>query len=147
MTFWYLPGSIDTIFWVAYELHRVLEDLKGVGFQSKNCFTKMLQISRKLILALDNRKKSSKKYWYDIMVTAWVSVELMGESMRLVCVQLQERYFEKKSLTEVMEIFNNYYATISFRGMCTVQEILGFCYQKFRQIKDFQIYLWIEMLG
>ena len=81
------------------------------------------------------------------MVTAWVSVELMGESMRLVCVQLQERDFEKKSLTEVMEIFNNYYATISFRGMCTVQEILGFCYQKLSQIKDFQIYLWIEMLG
>ena len=42
MTFWYLPESLDTIFWVAYELHRVLEDLKGVGFQGKNCFTKMV---------------------------------------------------------------------------------------------------------
>ena len=43
--------------------------------------------------------------------------------MRLVCVQLQEQDFEKKYLTKVMEISNNYYATISFRGMCTVRNI------------------------
>ena len=65
----------------------------------------------------------SKKYWYDILVSAWVNVELMGESMCLVCIQLQEQNFEKKYLTKVMEISNNYYATISFRGMCTVQNI------------------------
>ena len=41
MTFWYLPGSIDRIFLVVYEPHRVLEGLQGVGFQGKNCFTKM----------------------------------------------------------------------------------------------------------
>jgi hypothetical protein len=41
MTFWYLPISIDTNFLVVYEPHRVLEDLQGVGFQGKNCFTKM----------------------------------------------------------------------------------------------------------
>ena len=39
MTFWYLPRSIDTIFLVVYEPHRALE---GVGFQGKNCFTKMV---------------------------------------------------------------------------------------------------------
>ena len=38
----------------------------------------------------------NKKYYYDILVSAWVNVELMGESTRLVCVQLQERDFEKK---------------------------------------------------
>ena len=37
MTFWYLPGSVDTNFLVVYEPHRVLEDLQGVGFQGKNC--------------------------------------------------------------------------------------------------------------
>ena len=57
MTFWYLPGSIDRIFLVVYEPHRVLEGLQGVGFQGKNCFTKMAQTSPKLILALDNMKK------------------------------------------------------------------------------------------
>jgi hypothetical protein len=31
--------------------------------------------------------------------------------------------FWKNSLTKVMEIFNNYYAENSFRGMCTVQKI------------------------
>ena len=34
------------------------------------------------------------------MVSAWVNVELMGESTRLVCVQLQERDFEKKIFTK-----------------------------------------------
>ena len=38
----------------------------------------------------------SKKYWYDILVSAWVNVELMGESTRLICVQLQEQDFEKR---------------------------------------------------
>ena len=42
MTFWYLPGSIDTIFLVVYEPHRALEGLQGVGFQGKNCFTEMV---------------------------------------------------------------------------------------------------------
>ena len=37
----------------------------------------------------------------------------------------KKRDFEKMSLTKVMEIFDNYYAKISFRGMCTVQKILG----------------------
>ena len=67
----------------------------------------------------------SKKYYYDILVSARDNAQLMGESTRLVCIQLKERDFEKMSLTKVMEIFNNYYAKISFRGMCTVQKILG----------------------
>ena len=38
----------------------------------------------------------SKKYYYNILVSARVNVQLMGESTRLVCVQLKERDFEKK---------------------------------------------------
>ena len=41
MTFKYLPRSIDTIFLVVYEPYRALEGLEDVGFQGKNCFTKM----------------------------------------------------------------------------------------------------------
>ena len=41
MTFWYLPMSIDTNFLVVYEPYRALEGLQGVGFQCKNCLTKM----------------------------------------------------------------------------------------------------------
>ena len=41
MTFWYLPRSIDTNFLVVYEPYRTLEGLQGVGFQGKNCLTKM----------------------------------------------------------------------------------------------------------
>ena len=41
MTFWYLPRSIDTNFLVVYEPYRALEGLQGVGFQGKNCLTKM----------------------------------------------------------------------------------------------------------
>ena len=40
-------------------------------------------------------EKMSKKYWYDILVSAWVNVELMGESLHLVWVQVKERDFEK----------------------------------------------------
>ena len=42
MTFWYLPRSIDTNFLVVYESYRALEGLQGVGFQGKNCFTKLV---------------------------------------------------------------------------------------------------------
>ena len=87
-------------FLVVYEPYRVLEGLKGVGFQGKNYFKKWPQTSPKLILALYNMKKWKKKYYYDILVSAWVNVELMGESTRLVCVQLQERDFEKKIFTK-----------------------------------------------
>ena len=44
-------------FLVVYEPYRVLEGLKGVGFQGKNCFKKWPQTSPKLILALYNMKK------------------------------------------------------------------------------------------
>ena len=42
MTRWYLSGSKGTIFLVVYAPHRALEGLQGVGFQGKNCFTKMV---------------------------------------------------------------------------------------------------------
>ena len=61
MTFWYLPESIDTIFWVAYELHRVLEDLKGVGFQGKNCFTKKVSNFSEIDFGIPKHKKVIKK--------------------------------------------------------------------------------------
>ena len=118
MTFWYLPGSIDIIFLVVYEPHRGLEGLQGVGFQGKNCFTKMFSNFSEIDFGFRQHEEMSKKYYYNILVSARVNVQLMGESTRLVCVQLKERDFEKKSLTKVMEISNNYYAKISFRGMC-----------------------------
>ena len=40
MTFWYMPRSLDTNFLVVYEPCRVLEGLRGVEFQGKNCLTK-----------------------------------------------------------------------------------------------------------
>ena len=53
------------------------------------------------------------KFWYQ------------GESMCLVWIQLKKWDFENSLLTKVTEIFDKYYAKISFRGMCTVQKILG----------------------
>ena len=50
--------------------------------------------------------KKNRKYWYDILVSAQDNAHLIGKSTSLV-----------------MEIFNNYYAKNSFRGMCTVQKI------------------------
>ena len=42
MAFCYLPRSTDTIFLVVYDPNRALEGLQGVGFQGKNCFTKLV---------------------------------------------------------------------------------------------------------
>ena len=41
-------------------------------------------------------KKWTQKNLYDILVYAWDTAQLMGESTRLVCVQLKERDFEKR---------------------------------------------------
>ena len=38
--------------------------------------------------------KNEQKYLYVILVYAWDTAQLMGESTRLVCVQLMERDFE-----------------------------------------------------
>ena len=57
MTFWYLPRSVDTIFLVVYEPHRVLEDLKVSDFKVKIASQKWRLTSPKLIVALDNMKK------------------------------------------------------------------------------------------
>ena len=63
-------------------------------------------------------EKMNRKNYYDNSVSAQDNAHLIGESTRLVCVQLKERDFLKKCLlTKVMEIFNNYYAENSFRGM------------------------------
>ena len=42
MTFWYLPMSLDTNFLVVYKPCRALEGLRGVDFQGKDCFTKLV---------------------------------------------------------------------------------------------------------
>ena len=57
MTFWYLPGPVDTIFLVVYEPHRVLEDLKVSDFKVKIASQKWPQTSPKLIVALYKMKK------------------------------------------------------------------------------------------
>ena len=44
---------------------------------------------------------------------------------------IKEGGFWKKSLTKVMEIFNNYYAEDSSRGMCTVQKNILMTFQYF----------------
>ena len=101
--FWHFaicPGQEIHIFLVVCEPYRALESVQGVRFQGKNCFTKM---ASKLLLNwfwLFITWKVNKKYYYDILVSAWVNVKLMGESTRLVCVQLQERDFEKKIYTK-----------------------------------------------
>ena len=83
MTFWYLPGSIDIIFLVVYEPHRGLEGLQGVGFQGKNCFTKMFSNFSEIDFGFRQHEEMSKKYYYNILVSARVNVQLMGESTHL----------------------------------------------------------------
>ena len=84
-------------------------DLK-VQIASQKCS----QTSPKSILALHNMKKVNRKCQYDNLVYAWDNAQLMGDSMLIIRVQLKEQDFEKK----VMEISNNCYSKISFRGMC-----------------------------
>ena len=48
-------------FLVAYELHRVLEDLKGVGFQGKNCITKMVSNFSEIDFGIPKHKKKNIK--------------------------------------------------------------------------------------
>jgi hypothetical protein len=62
MTFWYLPGLVYTIFLVVYETHRVLDGLQGVGFQGKNCLTKMVSNFSEINYGFTKHEKMSKKY-------------------------------------------------------------------------------------
>ena len=50
--FFYLPRSIDTIFLMIYEPHRVLEGVQSGGFQGKNCLTKMVSHFSKINFGL-----------------------------------------------------------------------------------------------
>ena len=108
---------------------------------------KWSQTSPKLIFTLHNIK-NEQKYKYGILVSAQDNAQLIGESTSLVCFQLKERDFEKMSLTKVMEIFNNYYAKISFRGMCTVQKILGwhFSILTFSYTRHFPSFLFLGLI-
>ena len=71
----------------------------------------------------------NKKYYYDILVSAWVNVELMGEGTRLVCVQLQERDFEKK---------------IFIKSYGDFQKLLKGGYPSIFMSNVFHISLWIQ---
>ena len=51
--------------------------------------------------------KMNKNEQYDILVFARDTAQLIGESTRLVWVQLKERDLKKSLLTKVMEIFDN----------------------------------------
>ena len=72
MTFFYLPRSIDTIFLMIYEPHRVLEGVQSGGFQDKNCLTKMVLNFSKINFGMTKHKKMSKKYENDILAFAKV---------------------------------------------------------------------------
>ena len=72
MTFWYLPRSIYTIFLVVYEPDKLLECLQGVGFQDKNCFTKMVSNIFEINYGFSKHEKMNRKYYYDILVSAQV---------------------------------------------------------------------------
>ena len=51
------------IFLAVYEPYRVLECLKGVGFQGKNCFTKMVSNFSEIDFGIPkHKKKIIKKY-------------------------------------------------------------------------------------
>ena len=62
MTFWYWSRSIDTIFWWFMNLIGCWKTYKVSDFKVKIASQKWQQTSPKLIVALDNMKKMSKKY-------------------------------------------------------------------------------------
>ena len=57
MTFWYLPGSIDTIFWWVMNLIGCWRTYKVSDFKVKIASQKWPQTSPKLIVALYKMKK------------------------------------------------------------------------------------------
>ena len=66
MAFCYLPRSTDTIFLVVYGPNRALEGLQGVGFQGKNCFTRLVPNFSKINFGFSKYEKMNKKYYYGI---------------------------------------------------------------------------------
>ena len=66
-------------------------------FKVKFALQKRSQTSPKSIKALHNMKKMNRACHYDILVYAWDTAQLMGDSMLLIRVQLKEQDFEKKS--------------------------------------------------
>ena len=73
MTFCYLPRSIDTHFLVVYEPYRALEGFQVVGFQGKNCFTKMVPNFSETDFGFSYHEKMDKKYYYGILLSAQVN--------------------------------------------------------------------------
>ena len=63
----------------------------------------------------------NRKYHYDILVSARVNIQLTGESMRLVCVQLKGWDFEKKLFNKRDGDFQQFLCKKQFQ--CTVQKI------------------------
>ena len=62
MAFCYLPMSTDTIFLVVYGPNRALEGLQGVGFQGKNCFTKLVSNFSEINFDFILHEKMNRKY-------------------------------------------------------------------------------------
>jgi hypothetical protein len=50
-----------------------LQGLEGVGFQGKNCFTKMVSNFSEIDFGFIYHEKMSKNYEYDILVSAQVN--------------------------------------------------------------------------
>ena len=57
---WCVSRSIDTIFLVVFEPHRVLECLQGVRFQGKNCFTKTVSNFSEIDFGIPKQKSYQK---------------------------------------------------------------------------------------
>ena len=62
-------------FWGVYEpyKYRALESLEGVGFQGKNCFTKMVSNFSEINYGFTKHEKMNRKYYYDILVSDQVN--------------------------------------------------------------------------
>ena len=61
------------LFLAVYEPILKLQGLEGFGFQGKNCFTKMVSNFSKIDCGFRLHEKMSKKYYYDILVSAQVN--------------------------------------------------------------------------
>ena len=85
------------------------------NYYAKNSFRGMCTVQKNIWMTF--------RYFYVFLYETVSFIFAMG----LILVPLSV-FWKKTSLSKVMEISNNYYATISFRGMCTVQEMMTFQY-------------------
>ena len=67
----------------------------------------------------------NRKYHYDILVSARVNIQLTGENMRLVCVQLKGWDFEKKLFNKRDGDFQQLQCQNQFQTHVHCAKILG----------------------